>query len=76
MTSYKIHSLKDSEKLSFIIEWEDEKVLTQKLSTEWHIILSIKKIEIPTGNLFCFEGKKADASFIEGKISADSIFVA
>lgn len=76
MTSYKIHSIKDSEKLSFIIEWEDEKSISQKLSTEGHIILSVEKIEIPEENLFCFEGKKPDNSFIEWKISADDIFVA
>lgn len=76
MTSYKIHSLKNSEKLSFIIEWEDEKVLTQKLGAEWHIILSVQKIEAPTENLFCFEWKKSDGAFIEGKISADNIFLA
>lgn len=76
MTSYKIHSIKDSEKLSFIIEWEDEKALTQKLSSEGHIILSVQKIETSLENLFCFEGKKEDGSFLEGKISADDIFVA
>jgi hypothetical protein len=76
MTSYKIHSIKDSEKLSFIIEGEDEKALTQKLSSEGHIILSVKKIEIPLESLFCFEGKKSDGSFLEGKISADNIFIA
>ena len=76
MTSYKIHSIKDSEKLSFIIEWEDEKALTQKLSTEGHIILSVQKIEASLENLFCFEGKKSDGSFLEGKISADDIFLA
>jgi hypothetical protein len=76
MTSYKIHSIKDSEKLSFIIEWEDEKSISQKLSIEGHIILSVEKIEIPEENLFCFEGKKPDNSFIEWKISADDIFVA
>jgi len=76
MTSYKIHSLKDSKKLSFIIEWEDGSSVSQKLSEEWHIILSVEKIETPTENLFCFEGKKASWSFIEGKIASEDIFVA
>lgn len=51
-------------------------MLTQKLSTEWHIILSVEPIEAPIGNLFSFEGKKPDGAFLEGKISADSIFLA
>lgn len=76
MTSYKIHSLKDSEKLSFIIEWETEKSVSEKLSNEGHIILSVEKIDIPVENLFCFEWKKSDGAFIEGKISADDIFSA
>ena len=76
MPSYKIHSIKDSEKLSFIIEGDSESALTQKLSGEGHIILSVEKIEIPTDGLFCFEGKKSDGWFIDGKISADDIFEA
>lgn len=31
---------------------------------------------MPVENLFCFEGKKSDGAFLEGKISADDIFVA
>lgn len=76
MTSYKIHSIKDSEKLSFIVEWESEASITQKLSGEGHIILSVEKIEVPTSNLFCFEGKKADGWFVDGKISSEDIFLA
>lgn len=76
MPSYKIHSIKDSEKLSFIIEGENESSVAQKLSREGHIILSTEKIEIPQEDLFCFEGRKQDGSFIEGKISADDIFIA
>ncbi|MBP6921083.1 hypothetical protein KBB89_00865 [Candidatus Gracilibacteria bacterium] len=76
MTSYKIHSIKDSEKLSFIIEGEDEKSISQKLSSEGQIVLSVEKIETPVENLFSFEGKKSDGSFLEGKISADDIFLA
>lgn len=76
MPSYKIHSIKDSEKLSFIVEWESESSISQKLSGEGHIILSVEKIEAPTEHLFCFEGKKWDGSFIQGKISADDIFLA
>jgi hypothetical protein len=45
MTSYKIHSIKNSEKLSFIIEWESEKTVSQKLSGEGHIILSVEKVD-------------------------------
>lgn len=76
MTSYKIHSIKDSKKLSFIIEGESEAGISQKLSEEGHIILSAEKIENPTENLFSFEGKKTDGSFLEWKISADDIFLA
>ncbi len=76
MTSYKIHSIKNSEKLSFIIEWESESTVTQKLSGEWHIILSAEKVDTNLWNLFCFEGKKSEGGFIDGKISADDIFLA
>lgn len=50
--------------------------MTQKLSSEGHIILSAEKVETSLGNLFCFEGKKAEGGFIDGKISADDIFIA
>lgn len=76
MTSYKIHSIKNSEKLSFIIEWDSESSVTQKLSSEGHIIHSAEKVETTLWNLFCFEGKKAEGGFIDGKISADDIFIA
>lgn len=76
MTSYKIHSLKDSNKLSFIIEWENEKMVQQKLSNEWYIVLSIEEVQIDTWKIFIFEGKKTDKKFIEGKIQAEDIFTA
>ncbi len=78
MAFYKIHSIKDSQKLSFIIEENSgESVLNQRLSGEGHIILSIEKVEKEfDDNLFCFEGRKQDQSFIEGKISAKDIFTA
>lgn len=76
MPSYKIHSIKDSEKLSFIIEWENESSLNQRLSQEGHIILSIEKTETPLEKLFSFEGKKSDWAYVDGKIAADDIFIA
>lgn len=65
MGMYKIHSIKDSEKLSFIIESENESLVNKKLLSEGHIILSIEKVTSPKEHLFCFEGKKTDGSFIE-----------
>lgn len=76
MPSYKIHSLKDSNKLSFIIEWESEESVKQKLSSEGYIVLSVEKTEIDTKNIFVFEWKKPDKTFIEWKIGADDIFMA
>ena len=76
MPSYKIHSLKDSHKLSFIIEGENETSLKQKLSSEGYIVLSVEQIDIKNENVFIFEGKKPDKSFIEGKIAADNMFSA
>jgi len=76
MPSYKIHSLKDSNKLSFIIEGESENSVQQKLSGEGYIVLSVEKTEVDTGKIFVFEGRKPDKSFIEGKIEADNIFIA
>lgn len=78
MPSYKIHSLKDNKKLSFIIEWDSESSVEQKLSGEWHIVLSVEAIEIDQGiQFFSFEGRKpTDNSFISGKISAENIFTA
>lgn len=76
MPSYKIHSLKDSNKLSFIIDWESEESVQKKLSSEGHIVLSVEKAEIETEKIFVFEGRKPDKTFAEGKIEADDIFVA
>lgn len=76
MPSYKIHSLKDSNKLSFIIDWESEESVQKKLSSEWHIVLSVEKAEIETEKIFVFEWRKPDKTFAEGKIEADDIFVA
>jgi hypothetical protein len=76
MPSYKIHSLKDSNKLSFIIEWESENSIKQKLSSEGYIVLSVEKTEVDISKIFVFEGRKPDKSFIEGKIEAENLFVA
>lgn len=76
MPSYKIHSLKDSHKLSFIIEGENENVLKQKLSSEGQIVLSVEPVIIQDENIFVFEGKKSDQSFIEGKIESENLFQA
>lgn len=50
--------------------------MKQKLSSEGYIVLSVEKTEIDAKNVFVFEGKKPDKSFIEGKIGADDIFTA
>ena len=78
MPSYKIHSLKDNKKLSFIIEWDSDSSVEQKLSGEGHIVLSVEEIQLDQGiQFFSFEGRKpADNSFISGKISAENIFTA
>ena len=77
MPSYKIHSLKDNKKLSFIIEWVSSGAVEQKLSNEGYIVLSVEEFH-PDENAeyFDFEGKKQDGSFISGKISAETIFQA
>lgn len=76
MPSYKIHSLKDSNKLSFIIEWESETSVQQKLSSEGYIVLSVEKTEVNEEKIFIFEWRKPDKSFIEWKIQAEDIFIA
>lgn len=76
MTSYKIHSIKESQKLSFIIEWESVDAVKQKLTNEWHIVLTIWESDSTLEHYFYFEWKKPSGEYIEWKISSENIFLA
>ncbi len=76
MTSYKIHSIKESQKLSFIIEWESVDAVKQKLTNEWHIVLTIWESDNTLEHYFYFEWKKPSGEYIEWKISSENIFLA
>ena len=77
MHTYKIHSLKDNNKFSFIIQWEDISSVTKKLSSEGYIIISIDKVQVGIDeSFFHFYGKKKDGSIVEWKVSSEDIFQA
>ncbi len=67
MPSYKIHSIKNNKKLSFIKEGEDEETIKKSLSLDGFIVLTIEKIEQEDSKTpwFVFEGLREDNSRVE-----------
>lgn len=78
MPSYKIHSIKNTKKLSFIIEWDSAEKVKQNLSLDGFIVLTIEeyieeKNKIPR---FAFEALKENKSRTEWRVDAFDIFSA
>lgn len=78
MPSYKIHSIKNNKKLSFIIDGDDSEKVKQALSLDGFIVLTIdelyeEKNKIPR---FAFEALKENKSRIEWRVDALDIFLA
>lgn len=78
MPSYKIHSIKNNKKLSFIIDGESIKKVKESLSQDGYIVLTIDSLEEDTSekNYFLFTALKDSINRIEGKIQAADIFQA
>lgn len=78
MPSYKIHSIKNNKKLSFIIDGESEEKVKQILSLDGFIVITIDPFfEDPLQeNYFIFNALKDKQNRIEGKITAPDIFQA
>lgn len=78
MTSYKIHSIKNNKKLSFIIEWDDAEKIKENISQDGYIVLTIEQLQEEKNKIprFIFEWLKENKSRIQGKVDAIDIFSA
>lgn len=78
MPFYKIHSIKNNKKLSFIIEWESEEKVKQTLSLDGFIVITIDSLleDQNQENYFIFNALKDNRNRVEGKIEAPDIFQA
>ncbi len=67
MPSYKIHSIKNNKKLSFITEGENEESIKQALSLDGFIVLTIEKMDQEDNKKpwFIFEGLRENNSRVE-----------
>ena len=78
MKSYKIHSIKNNKKLSFIIEGEDSERIKENLSADGFIVLTIEELQEEKNKTprFVFEALKENKSRVEWKVDALDIFSA
>lgn len=78
MPSYKIHSIKNNKKLSFIMEWESLEKVKNNLSIEGFIVLTADELEEEKNKVprFVFEALKENKSRIEWRVDALDIFSA
>lgn len=78
MPSYKIHSIKNNKKLSFIIEWENAEKVKNSLSLDGFIVLTVDQLEEEKNTMprFTFEALKENKSRIEWRVDALDIFSA
>jgi hypothetical protein len=67
MKSYKIHSIKNNKKLSFIIEGEDSERIKENLSADGFIVLTIEELQEEKNKTprFVFEALKENKSRVE-----------
>lgn len=73
MTYYKIHSIKDWKKNSFILESTSENELRQKLESQWHLIISLVPSWTPEWLYFVFQWMDQQNVFIEWKIQSENL---